>query len=77
MGAQYPRAHGGTQRHRQEIDLLVDVQYAFPDADTALDVLADWQLDLVFVETPLWPDDLDGYRRCPKSSRYRSPPASG
>jgi L-alanine-DL-glutamate epimerase-like enolase superfamily enzyme len=44
--------------------LLVDVQYAFPDADTALGVMRDWeQLDLVFVETPLWPDDLDGYRR--------------
>ncbi len=47
-----------------DIDLLIDVQYAFADADTALGVLADWQdLDLVFVETPLWPDDLDGYRR--------------
>jgi len=44
--------------------LLVDVQYAFPDADTALGVLADWlEFDLFFVETPLWPDDLDGYRR--------------
>jgi len=48
----------------REVDLLVDVQYAFPDADTAIAVMRDWQeLDLVFVETPLWPDDLDGYRR--------------
>jgi L-alanine-DL-glutamate epimerase-like enolase superfamily enzyme len=47
-----------------DIDLLVDVQYAFPDADTALRVLEDWQpFDLVFVETPLWPDDLAGYHR--------------
>lgn len=47
-----------------EVDLMVDVQYAFPDADTALGVLRDWrQLDLFFVETPLWPDDHDGYRR--------------
>lgn len=47
-----------------ETALLVDVQYAFPDADTALSVLADWrEFDLFFVETPLWPDDLDGYRR--------------
>jgi L-alanine-DL-glutamate epimerase-like enolase superfamily enzyme len=47
-----------------DVDLLIDVQYAFPNADTALDVLADWQeYNLVFVETPLWPDDLDGYRR--------------
>jgi L-alanine-DL-glutamate epimerase-like enolase superfamily enzyme len=48
----------------REIDLLVDVQYAFPDAATALTVLADWQdFDLAFVETPLWPDDLAGYAR--------------
>jgi L-alanine-DL-glutamate epimerase-like enolase superfamily enzyme len=47
-----------------DVALLVDVQYAFADADTALGVLADWKaFDLHFVETPLWPDDLDGYRR--------------
>jgi L-alanine-DL-glutamate epimerase-like enolase superfamily enzyme len=47
-----------------DVALLVDVQYAFPDADTALGVLADWEaFDLYFVETPLWPDDLDGYAR--------------
>ncbi len=47
-----------------DVALLVDVQYAFPDADTALGVLADWiPFNLYFVETPLWPDDLDGYRR--------------
>jgi L-alanine-DL-glutamate epimerase-like enolase superfamily enzyme len=46
------------------VALLVDVQYAFPDADTALAVLPDWEpFDLYFVETPLWPDDLDGHRR--------------
>ena len=40
------------------------MQYAFPDADTALSVMSDWvEFDLVFVETPLWPDDLDGHRR--------------
>ena len=47
-----------------DVALLVDVQYAFPDAGTALAVLRDWEsFDLYFVETPLWPDDLDGYRR--------------
>lgn len=47
-----------------DVALLVDVQYAFPDADTALQVMRDWrEFDLTFVETPLWPDDLDGYRR--------------
>ena len=59
-----------------DVDLLVDVQYAFPDADTALRVLADWRsFDLVFVETPLWPDDLDGYRRV--SSEQPIPIAAG
>lgn len=47
-----------------DVALLVDVQYAFPDPDTALSVMRDWvEFDLFFVETPLWPDDLDGHRR--------------
>lgn len=47
-----------------DVALLVDVQYAFPDADTALAVMREWEaFDLYFVETPLWPDDLDGYLR--------------
>jgi L-alanine-DL-glutamate epimerase-like enolase superfamily enzyme len=47
-----------------DIALLIDVQYAFPDAATALYVLSDWrEFDLYFVETPLWPDDLAGYHR--------------
>lgn len=59
-----------------DIDLLVDVQYAFPDADTALRVLEDWQpFDLGFVETPLWPDDLAGYQRL--SSEQPIPIAAG
>lgn len=61
-----------------DVAVLVDVQYAFPDADTALQVLKTWQdYGLFFVETPLWPDDLDGYRRlAPGIGRrrpYRSP----
>lgn len=47
-----------------DIDLMIDVQYAFPDVDVALGVLKDWeQFNLTFVEAPLWPDDLDGYAR--------------
>jgi L-alanine-DL-glutamate epimerase-like enolase superfamily enzyme len=43
---------------------MVDVQYAFPDAETCLATLRDWQqFDLFFVETPLWPDDLEGYAK--------------
>jgi L-alanine-DL-glutamate epimerase-like enolase superfamily enzyme len=59
-----------------EVALLVDVQYAFPDADTAIGVLREWeQFDLFFVETPLWPDDLDGYARV--ATEQSIPIASG
>jgi L-alanine-DL-glutamate epimerase-like enolase superfamily enzyme len=45
-----------------DVVIMVDVQYAFPDAETCLNTIRDWQqYDLFFVETPLWPDDLDGY----------------
>jgi L-alanine-DL-glutamate epimerase-like enolase superfamily enzyme len=47
-----------------EFTLMVDVQYAFPDADTCLGVLREWrQFDLYFVETPLPSDDIAGYQR--------------
>ena len=47
-----------------DLVLMVDVQYAFPDADTCLATVRDWAgFDLFFLETPLWPDDLDGYAR--------------
>jgi L-alanine-DL-glutamate epimerase-like enolase superfamily enzyme len=43
---------------------MVDVQYAFPDADTCLDTIRDWQeFDLFFLETPLSSEDLEGYAR--------------
>jgi L-alanine-DL-glutamate epimerase-like enolase superfamily enzyme len=59
-----------------DIALLIDVQYSFPDADTALGVLADWEtFDPYFVETPLWPDDLDGYAKVTAGSPI--PIASG
>ncbi len=44
--------------------LMVDCQYAFPDADECLRVIRAWQdFDLFFVETPLPSDDLAGYAR--------------
>jgi L-alanine-DL-glutamate epimerase-like enolase superfamily enzyme len=47
-----------------EAVIMVDVQYAFPDAETCLNTIRDWRrYGLFFVETPLWPDDLDGYAR--------------
>ncbi len=44
--------------------LMVDVQYAFSDADECLRVVRDWeQYDLFFLETPLPADDVVGYAR--------------
>ncbi len=44
--------------------LMVDVQYAFPDADTCLNAIRSWaDFNLFFLETPLPADDLDGYAR--------------
>src|SRR6185295_18902587 len=52
--------------------LLVDVQYAWPDADTALRALRDWkEFDLFFVETPLPSDDVPGYARLHRESGIR------
>jgi L-alanine-DL-glutamate epimerase-like enolase superfamily enzyme len=48
----------------EDFSLMIDVQYAFPDADTCLAVLRQWrEFDLYFVETPLPSDDLAGYHR--------------
>ncbi|MBA2666499.1 MAG: mandelate racemase/muconate lactonizing enzyme family protein [Trueperaceae bacterium] len=45
-----------------DVTLMVDVQYMWPDAATALSVLRDWEaFDLYMIETPVWSDDLDGY----------------
>jgi L-alanine-DL-glutamate epimerase-like enolase superfamily enzyme len=47
-----------------DFTLMVDVQYAFPDADTCLKAIQPWaDFNLFFVETPLSADDLDGYAR--------------
>ena len=74
-----PYAHKGLQASHEEMTevigevrsavgcdftLMVDVQYAFPDADTCLKTIRSWvDFDLFFVETPLPSDDLDGYAR--------------
>jgi len=44
--------------------LMVDVQYAFRDADTCLATVRDWQVyNPYFLETPLPSDDIEGYAR--------------
>jgi len=48
----------------QDFVLMVDVQYAFPDADTCLTTIREWEkFNLFFIETPLPADDLQGYAR--------------
>jgi L-alanine-DL-glutamate epimerase-like enolase superfamily enzyme len=46
---------------------MVDLQYAFADADSCLNVIRDWvDFNLFFIETPLPSDDLEGYARLAK-----------
>jgi L-alanine-DL-glutamate epimerase-like enolase superfamily enzyme len=45
-----------------DLDLMVDVQYAFSTVDQALDVIqALAAFDVFFLEAPLWADDIEGY----------------
>jgi L-alanine-DL-glutamate epimerase-like enolase superfamily enzyme len=47
-----------------DIALMVDVQYMWPDATTALNTIKDWkEFDVFFLETPLWIDRLDEYAK--------------
>ena len=48
----------------QDFVLMVDLRYSFPDADTCLAAIRDWEkFNLFFIETPLPADDLPGYAR--------------
>jgi L-alanine-DL-glutamate epimerase-like enolase superfamily enzyme len=45
-----------------EMTIMVDVQYAFDSVERALRVAESWDgLDVFFLETPLWTDDVAGY----------------
>jgi L-alanine-DL-glutamate epimerase-like enolase superfamily enzyme len=47
-----------------DIALMIDVQYMWPDAETALRTVRDWgPFDIFFLETPLWIDRLDEYAK--------------
>ena len=44
--------------------LMVDAQYSFPDADSCLAAIREWEpYDICFLETPLPSDDVEGYAR--------------
>ncbi|MEX2461201.1 MAG: mandelate racemase/muconate lactonizing enzyme family protein [Paenibacillaceae bacterium] len=50
-----------------DFTLMVDVQYAFPNVEECLNTIKNWEkFKLFFLETPLSPDDLDGYARLAK-----------
>ena len=47
-----------------DVTLMVDVQYLWEDAATALSVIRDWaEFDLFFLETPIWADNLGEYAK--------------
>lgn len=55
-----------------EMALMVDVQYAFDSVGRALDCAeALAELDVYFLETPLWADDLAGYADLQRRSPVR------
>jgi L-alanine-DL-glutamate epimerase-like enolase superfamily enzyme len=59
-----------------EVTLMVDVQYLWADAASALSVVRDWaEFDLYFLETPIWPDHLDEYAKL--AAQAPMPIASG
>ena len=49
--------------------IMVDVAYAWRTADEVLEIIEPWaEYDVFFLETPLWPDDLDEYARLAERS---------
>ncbi|MGO9955709.1 MAG: mandelate racemase/muconate lactonizing enzyme family protein, partial [Solirubrobacteraceae bacterium] len=59
-----------------DFTIMVDVGYAWDSVDRALAVLETWAgHDVFFCETPLWSDDLGGYREL--ASRSPIPIAAG
>ena len=55
-----------------DMALIVDVQYLWEDAETALRTIRDWEeFDLFFLETPIWVDNLDEYARLHEEAPMR------
>lgn len=47
-----------------DVTLMVDVQYLWEDAETCLSVVRNWgEFDCYFLETPIWPDNLEDYAK--------------
>lgn len=61
-----------------DFTLMVDLQYAFPDADACLSVIRDWvDFDLFFIETPLPRTIWTAMRGLPENSPFLSRPENG
>ncbi len=55
-----------------EFEMMVDVQYLWSDAKSALRTISKWaHLDLFFLETPLQIDNLDGYAMLAREAPMR------
>jgi L-alanine-DL-glutamate epimerase-like enolase superfamily enzyme len=55
-----------------DMTIMVDVQYAFDSVERALAAIAMWDgLDVFFLETPLWTDDVRGYAELSARSPVR------
>ncbi len=55
-----------------DMTIMVDVQYAFDSVERALRAIESWQgLDVFFLETPLWTDDVRGYAELSARSPVR------
>ncbi len=55
-----------------DMTIMVDVQYAFDSVERALRAVESWQgLDVFFLETPLWTDDVRGYAELSARSPVR------
>ncbi|MHB1569591.1 MAG: mandelate racemase/muconate lactonizing enzyme family protein [Solirubrobacteraceae bacterium] len=64
------------ERTGPDFTIMVDVGYAWDSVERALAVLESWaDHDVFFCETPLWADDLDGYREL--ANRSPIPIAAG
>ena len=55
-----------------DFDIMVDVAYAWDSVERAMEIIESWaDLGIFFLETPLWPDNLDGYAELSRRSPIR------
>ena len=56
----------------KDMRIMVDVQYLWYDAKSALRTIRHWEdLDLFFLETPLWVENIEGYATLAREAPMR------